>query len=200
MAKLYFIYGAMNSGKSINLLTTSFNYQESGRSPLLLTSSLDKRFGESEIASRIGLKENATAIEESTNLYELYQEISQKKTVDVILCDEINFYTREQINQLADIVDYHDIDVLAYGLRTDFRTNSFEGSQRLLEIADVLREMITMCTCGRKCTMVAKLIDGEMEVEGPQVQVGDAEYTSLCRRCYKKLLREKQLKISRMIQ
>ena len=188
-SKLYFFYGAMGSTKSAQLLTTNFNYKEKGLSTLLLTSGRDDRSGEGIISSRIGLTAHADIIVfNDTNLYFAITktEVNNRCRVDVVLVDEIQFYATEQIDQLGDVVDYLDRPVLCYGLKADFQSHFFPATKRLMEIADTITEIKTICHCGRKATYNARLQDGIMVTEGEQIQTGGNEsYTAVCRRCWK---------------
>lgn len=183
MAKLYFSYAAMNAGKSAILLQAAHNYREQGMSVLLLTSALYKDNPDGSISSRIGISAEATLYETGTDLFNLIQETMAKGRVDAIFVDEAQFLTEPQVWQLARAADHLGVPVLAYGLRTDFQGKLFEGSAALLAIADSLREVRTICECGRKATMVARLSpDGKALTTGDQVSIEKATYISLCRR------------------
>ena len=183
MAKLYFSYAAMNAGKSAILLQAAHNYREQGMSVLLLTSALYKDNPDGSISSRIGISAEATLYETGTDLFNLIQETMAKGRVDAIFVDEAQFLTEPQVWQLARAADHLGVPVLAYGLRTDFQGKLFEGSAALLAIADSLREVRTICECGRKATMVARLSpDGKALTSGDQVSIEKATYISLCRR------------------
>ena len=183
MAKLYFSYAAMNAGKSAILLQAAHNYREQGMSVLLLTSALYKDNPDGSISSRIGISAEATLYETGTDLFNLIQETMAKGRVDAIFVDEAQFLTEPQVWQLARAADHLGVPVLAYGLRTDFQGKLFEGSAALLAIADSLREVRTICECGRKATMVARLgPNGEALTSGDQVSIEKATYISLCRR------------------
>lgn len=184
MAKLYFIYGAMGCGKTIDLLKTAYNYEERGQNVLLFTAARDNRAGVGKIKTRVGLERDAIPITDDMNIYEYV--IKYPKKIDCILVDEINFLKKKHIDDLSDIVDFLDIPVMCYGLRTDFLTNTFEGSKRLLEIADSIQEMKTICECGKKAIINMRISDGKVVTEGKQIFVGGNEsYKSVCRRCYK---------------
>lgn len=184
MAKLYYIYGAMGCGKTIDLLKTAYNYEERGQNVILFTASKDNRAGVGKIKTRVGLERNAIPITDDMNVYEYI--IKYPKKVDCILVDEINFLKKKHIDDLSDIVDFLDIPVMCYGLRSDFLTNTFEGSKRLLEIADSIQEMKTICECGKKAIINMRITDGKVITEGEQIFVGGNEsYKSVCRRCYK---------------
>ncbi len=185
MAKLYFYYSAMNAGKTTKLLQSSFNYKERGMDTLLYTYKFDNRFGESKIASRIGLNENSLTFDKDLDLYE---DIINKKTnkTACVFVDEAQFLTKTQIQQLCKIVDMHNIPVLTYGLRTDFLGEAFEGSKYLLLWADEIIEVKTICHCGRKATMNAKFDSNKNVIRnGQQVDIGGNEkYVALCRKHY----------------
>ena len=182
MAKLYFHYSTMNAGKSTLLLQASYNYRERGMATLLLTAALDDRAGPGRIASRIGIGDDALAFDAGTDLSALIA--ARAAGCACIFIDEAQFLTREQVWQLARVADDLNIPVMCYGLRVDFRGELFPGSAALLALADDLREVRTICHCGRKATMVIRRgADGRAITEGAQVQVGGNEtYVSLCRR------------------
>tara|TARA_X000000368_G_scaffold275302_1_gene218405 strand:+ start:1351 stop:1929 length:579 start_codon:yes stop_codon:yes gene_type:complete len=184
MAKLYFNYSSMNAGKSTMLLQANHNYLERGMKPQIYTSNLDNRFGEGEIVSRIGLKSKANIFSAKTNIYKDILNLNDKSKVDCILIDEAQFLTQKQVTQLGQIVDDLDIPVLAFGIRTDFQGNLFEGSKYLLAWADNLKEIKTVCHCGRKATMVLRVDDkGQVVTDGTQIEIGGEErYVSVCRK------------------
>ena len=194
MAKFYFYYSAMNAGKSTTLLQSSYNYNERGMSPLVLTPQLDNRAGTGKVASRIGLNAEATTFVQSDNLLDRIREVHEASPVHCVLVDEAQFLTKQQVRQLSDVVDDLDIPVLAYGLRTDFQGNLFEGSENLLAWADSLTEIKTICHCGRKATMVLRLgEDGKPLRDGAQVKIGGNEtYMSVCRRHFKEGIATRQ--------
>ena len=194
MAKLYFYYSTMNAGKSTTLLQSNYNYQERGMHPLVLTPQMDNRFGEGKVASRIGLHADALTFTQADNLLELVAQIHQTSTLHCVLVDEAQFLTRRQVRQLSDVVDDLDVPVLAYGLRTDFQGNLFEGSENLLAWADSLSEIKTICHCGRKATMVLRLgEEGKPVRDGAQVKIGGNEtYQSVCRRHFKEGIATRQ--------
>ena len=184
MAKLYFSYAAMNAGKSTILLQASHNYRERGMNTMLLTAKLDDRVGEGRIGSRIGLESAATVFDASSDMTSLVAASHADGKLACVMVDEAQFLTDAQVWQLAAIADDMGIPVMCYGLRTDFQGNLFPGSARLLAVADVLREIRTICHCGRKATMVVRQ-DGNGQVirEGAQIEIGGNErYVSLCRR------------------
>lgn len=188
MAKLYFKYGAMGSSKSAQALITKFNYEELNMSVWLLKPSIDTRDGADIIRSRIGLEAHAQVITPEQNIVEEYRGAGKH---DVIIADEAQFFTPEQIEQLRELVDDEDIPVLCFGLRTDFLTRCFPGSQRLMELADSLTEIKTVCACGRKATVNAR-IDGSGRVitHGSQVLLGGNDsYVAMCHKCWKDKIR-----------
>jgi len=188
MAKLYFYYSTMNAGKSTTLLQSSFNYEERGMKTLLLTAAIDDRFGVGKIASRIGLEADAFLFSDDTNVLDLIQKEQQKRGVDCVMVDESQFLTRDQVFQLSEVADKLGVPVLCYGLRTDFQGNLFEGSQHLLAWADELKELKTICHCGRKATMVIRVDEsGEPIRQGAQKEIGgNDKYVALCRQHFKK--------------
>jgi thymidine kinase len=183
MAKLYFSYAAMNAGKSTILLQAAHNYQERGMRVLLMTSAHYGEAGKGRIVSRIGIESEAALYAKDSDLFAQVKDALGAGRIDALFVDEAQFLTRAQVWQLARIADRLDVPVLAYGLRTDFKGELFEGSAALLGIADSLREVRTICACGRKATMVVRL-DGEGRAlkEGEQVSIGKETYVSLCRR------------------
>jgi thymidine kinase len=184
MAKLYFNYASMNAGKSTVLLQASYNYRERGMRTLLFTAALDDRAGYGRIASRIGLSAAAAPFRPEDDLFSVIAEENMRAPVACVFVDEAQFLEEEQVWQLARVTDRLSIPVMTYGLRTDFRGELFPGSRRLLAIADELREIRTICHCGRKATMVARLdAEGKVMREGAQIDVGGNEkYISYCRR------------------
>lgn len=190
MAKLYFYYSAMNAGKSTVLLQSSYNYQERGMDTLLFTPAIDSRYGAGKIASRLGLMADAVMFGLDVNLFEYAkQALAQNSKLKCVLVDEAQFLTKQHVLQLTDIVDRLDLPVLAYGLRSDFKGEPFEGSQYLLILADNLVELKTICFCGKKATMNARVdADGKIIRTGEQVQIGGNEsYTAMCRKHFKGL-------------
>lgn len=183
MAKLYFKYGAMGSSKSAQALITKFNYEELGMTVWLIKPSIDTRDGNGIIKSRIGLKQTAQVITPEQNIIDEFKKLEQ---CDVIITDEAQFFTPEQIDQLREIVDEEDIPVLCFGLRTDFLTHCFPGSLRLLELADSITEIKTVCSCGRKATVNARIAeDGKIITEGSQVFLGGNDsYIAMCHKCW----------------
>ena len=183
MAKLYFSYAAMNAGKSTILLQAAYNYRERGMEVLLLTSALYKDDEEGHISSRIGIGADAVLYTADTDLYALIGDAMAGHKMSAIFVDEAQFLTKTQAWQLARVADHLNVPVLAYGLRTDFQGELLEGPAALLAIADSLREIRTICECGRKATMVVRRgPDGKALTEGEQVSIAKATYLSLCRR------------------
>lgn len=191
MAKLYFYYSTMNAGKTTTLLQSAYNYHERGMRTLILTPQLDTRAGIGVVASRIGLKAQALAFSGNDDLASLVRQVlASKGSIDCVLVDEAQFLNKAQVWQLTDIVDSLKIPVLAYGLRTDFRGELFEGSQYLLAWADNLIELKTICHSGKKANMVVRVdANGRAVTEGPQVEVGGNErYVSVSRPEFKKIM------------
>lgn len=182
MSKLYFSYAAMNAGKSTVLLQASYNYQERGMHTLLFTSSLYAKTDAGRITSRIGINADALLYGEGDDLYAWINREHRKKKIDCLFVDEAQFLTKDQVWQLARVADRLDLPVLCYGLRTDFRGELFPGAAELLAIADNLREIRTICHCGRKATMVVRqTADGKTLTTGDQVGIEKSMYVSLCR-------------------
>lgn len=184
MAKLYFNYSTMNAGKSTVLLQASHNYRERGMDTYLMTAAVDGRAGEGKIASRIGISEQADTFRPTDNVFAMIEKRLETGPVACVFVDEAQFLSESQVWQLARAVDDLDIPVLAYGLRVDFQGKLFPGSAALLALADEMREVRTICKCGRKATMVIRQDEnGDTITEGAQVQIGGNEtYVSLCRR------------------
>lgn len=193
MAKLYFRYGAMGSGKTIDLLKVAYNYEERNQTVLLFSPAKDNRFGEGKITTRIGLQRNCICVKDDMNLFTYINDMEKKP--DAILVDEAQFFTKAQIIQLSDVVDYFDIPVMCYGLRADFRIEFFPGSAALMAIADSIEEIKTVCECGKKATINMRFVNGLAVVEGDQVVIGGNDtYKSVCRKCYKKyVLKSKKI-------
>jgi thymidine kinase len=184
MAKLYFHFSTMNAGKSTLLLQASYNYRERGMAAYLLTARLDSRAGVGRIASRIGIADEADLFDAETDLYAVCTARLSQGPVACIFLDEAQFLSRAQVWQLARVVDDLNVPVMCYGLRVDFRGDLFPGSAALLALADEMREVRTICHCGKKATMVVRRgPDGKALRDGAQVQIGGNEaYVSLCRR------------------
>ena len=184
MAKLYFYYASMNAGKSTTLLQADFNYRERGQATMLFTAGIDERAGRGVIASRLGVSATATPFDAATDLLACVLDRHAGTPLACVLVDEAQFLSAAQVDQLARLADAHDIPVLCYGLRTDFRGDLFPGSARLLGIADALVEIKSVCTCGRKATMNLRVDDAGGAIgEGAQTDIGGNErYLALCRR------------------
>ena len=183
MAKLYFKYGAMGSSKTANALITKFNYEERGMRVWLIKPAMDNRDGVDVVRSRIGLSANAYAV---TRDADLYCEFAQTSGYHAIIADECQFFTAAQIDQLRRIVDRFDIPVLCFGLRTDFLTHLFEGSRRLFEVADSITEIKTICSCGKKAIVNARIDEnGRVITEGGQILIGGNDaYIAMCHSCW----------------
>ncbi len=184
MAKLYFKYGAMGSSKSAQALITRFNYEELGMTVWLIKPSIDTRDGAATIKSRIGLSAEAKIITPEEDIVAAYRKAGKH---DVIIADEAQFFTPAQIDGLRELVDEDDLPVLCFGLRTDFLTHFFPGAQRLMELADSLTEIKTVCACGRKATVNARIDErGHIVTEGSQVLLGGNDrYIAMCHKCWK---------------
>ncbi len=183
MAKLYFSYAAMNAGKSTLLLQASHNYRERGMQTLLYTSSLYAEMDKRSITSRIGVAAPAELYDQQLDLFQSISRRIEKGPLHCIFVDEAQFLTRAQVWQLARVADRLKLPIMCYGLRTDFQGNLFEGSKELLAIADVLREVRTICECGSKATMVVRMDErGNVLTKGDQVAIGKDVYVSLCRK------------------
>ena len=189
MAKLYFKYGAMGSSKSAQALITKFNYEELGMTVWLIKPAADKRDGETVLRSRVGLESKAEALGPEADVAEL---LLHRGKVDVIIVDECQFMTAEQIDQLRAIVDVYDIPVLCYGLRTDFLSTLFEGSRRLFEVADTITEIRAICDCGAKATTNARIdANGYIVTEGDQLLLGGNDrYMAMCHKCWIRNIQE----------
>ena len=191
MAKLYFKYGAMGSSKSAQALITKFNYEELGMTVWLIKPSVDTRDGADVVKSRIGLSATAQIITPEADIVEEYHKVGRH---DVIIADEAQFFTSAQIDQLRELVDDEDLPVLCFGLRTDFLTHFFPGAQRLMELADSLTEIKTVCACGRKATVNARIDEnGRVTTQGDQVLLGGNDrYIAMCHKCWKDRIRKQQ--------
>ena len=194
MAKLYFKYGAMGSSKTAQALITKYNYEENDMKVWLVKPATDNRDGAAVVRSRIGLMAEAEALAPEADILALFKE----RSPDVVIVDECQFFPPEQIDQFRQIVDELDIPVLCFGLRSDFQTKLFPGSQRLFELADSIQEIKTICDCGSKATVNAR-IDGEGYVitEGAQVVLGGNDcYIAMCHRCWQRAIKEhKKIKL-----
>ena len=192
MAKLYFKYGAMCCSKTAQALITKFNYEERGMKVLLMKPSVDNRDGATIIKSRIGLQAEAVTVPQTQNLYELYKE--KYSDCNVVIVDECQFLAPEQVDDLGDIVIDYNIPVLCFGLATDFTTHLFPGSKRLFEIAESITEIKSVCRCGVKATVNARLDDnGNIVYSGEQVVLGGNDrYVAMCRKCWLKKKKEQE--------
>lgn len=194
MAKLYYKYGAMGCSKTAQALITKFNYEERGMKVLLLKPAIDTRDGETITRSRIGLSASANAVSQSENLYDLYTDFHS--SFNVVIVDECQFLTPQQVDQLGQIVIDYDIPVLCFGLATDFTTHLFPGSQRLFEIAESISEIKSVCKCGAKATVNARMDDnGNIVFKGEQVCLGGNDrYVAMCRKCWLEKKAEQEAK------
>ena len=191
MAKLYFKYGAMGSSKTAQALITKYNYEENDMSVWLIKPSADIRDGAGILRSRIGLQANCEIMTPDTDVYKLFT-LTRKNKCDVVIVDECQFMTPQQIQQLRAIVDDYNVPVICFGLRTDFQTRLFPGSMRLMELADKIQEIKTICDCGSKATVNARIDgNGHIITEGAQVVLGGNDsYIAMCHRCYIQGIRE----------
>lgn len=194
MAKLYFKYGAMGSSKTAQALITKYNYEENDLSVWLLKPSADTRDGQSILRSRIGLEAAVEIVPPETDILQLFRSQRLGKC-DVIIVDECQFLTQEQIDQLRTIVDEHNVPVMCFGLRTDFQTRLFPGSLRLMEVADTIQEIKTICDCGAKATVNARIdASGHIITQGAQVVLGGNDsYIAMCHKCYIRGIRENRV-------
>ena len=190
VAKLYFKYGAMGSSKTAQALITKYNYEENGLNVWLIKPSADTRDGADILSSRIGLEAKVEIIAPATDVYKLF--CRTRKDSDVIIVDECQFMTEEQIDQLRAIVNDYDIPVMCFGLRTDFLTKLFPGSLRLMEVADTIQEIKTICDCGAKATVNARIDEqGHIVTQGAQVMLGGNDsYIAMCHRCWVRGIKE----------
>ena len=185
MAQLFFKYSTMNAGKSIELIKVAYNYEERGKRVFCLTPKVDSRYGEGVIASRVGLQRTAVAISGDMDILEVFMRENEKQPIDCVLVDEGQFLKKHHVEELVEIVDSLNVPVMVYGLKNDFKNELFEGSYYLLVYADKIEEIKTICWCGRKATMVARVEDGKLVKEGKQIIVGGNNmYVSLCRKHY----------------
>lgn len=202
MAKLKFVWGSMSSGKTLKLISTAYNLEENGIQIMVLKPSLDTRDGEGVIKTRAGLERKCVMIDKDVDLYKAiktYRNVlaAQFEVLKWVLIDESQFLTEEQVDQLSDVVDLLGVNVMCFGLRTDFQTKLFEGSKRLFEIADDLEEIKSSCACGEKKTSINARFDenGEIITEGNQIMVGgNDKYKAICRLCWKEKLNKKKNK------
>ena len=192
MAKLYFKYGAMGSSKTAQALITKFNYEERGMKVWLIKPKTDSRDGADTVKSRVGLSSVCTPIDADDDIFNAYT--AEHIEYDVVICDECQFFSEEQIDQLRRIVDELGVPVMCFGLRADFMTRLFEGSRRLFEVADSIAEIKTICECGSKATVNARISDGKVVTEGEQVMLGGNEsYVAMCHKCWKDRIRRERI-------
>lgn len=191
MAKLYFKYGAMGSSKTANALITKFNYEERGLNVWLIKPSIDDRDGAESVRSRVGLEAKAYII---TPEMDIFEEFKKRGDCHVIIADECQFFTPDQIDQLRRVVDLLNVPVLCFGLRTDFLTHLFPGSRRLFEVADSITEIKTICSCGNKAIVNARIDEsGKVVTEGGQILIGGNDsYIAMCHHCWKKAIEEQK--------
>ncbi len=191
MAKLYFKYGAMGSSKTAQALITRYNYEENDLRVWLIKPSADSRDGEAVIRSRIGLEGVAQILSPEADVLEIFR-TEQLGQCDVIIVDECQFLTEEQIDQLRAIVDEHNVPVMCFGLRTDFQCHLFAGSRRLMEVADTIQEIKTICDCGAKATVNARIdSEGHIVTQGEQLFLGGNDsYIAMCHKCWVRGIRE----------
>jgi len=192
MAKLYFRYGAMNCGKSTNLMQVAYNYKERGMESVVIKPGIDTK-GDDKVVSRLGInKKIDIVIKSDTNIYDTIKaRLNNRGPIDCILADEVQFLKKKQIDELFNVAIGLDIPVIAYGLRTDFKMNGFEGSKRILLLAHSIEELKTICRCGKKALFNARKVNGEFVSDGDQVAIdgeNKVEYESLCGKCYNKLI------------
>ncbi len=190
MAKLYYKYGAMGSAKTAQALITKFNYEERGMRVWLIKPALDVRDGDNVIMSRIGVSSECTPIAEDESIVKKFEELNTE--FNCIIADESQFFTTEQIDELREIADNKDIPIICYGLRTDFMTKMFRGSTRLFELADSITEIKTMCACGEKASVNARISEGgKILTSGDKVLLGGNDrYMAMCHRCWKRRIAE----------
>ena len=193
MAKLYFKYGAMGSSKTAQALITKYNYEENDLKVWLIKPSADMRDGETILRSRIGLEASVEIVAPSEDVYACFRD-RQLGHCDVIIVDECQFLEPEQVDQLRAIVDEHNVPVMCFGLRTDFQTRLFPGSRRLMEVADTIQEIKTICDCGAKATVNARIDgDGHIITQGAQVVLGGNDsYIAMCHKCWIRGIRERR--------
>ncbi len=192
MAKLFFRYSAMDAGKTLDLLKVAYNYEDRGQHTLVVTSAIDRRAGDNKVKSRIGFDKEAVSTTTTDNLYDLINTHNQQQKIACVLVDEVHFFSPAQIVELSDVVDYLNIPVICYGLRSDYRGQPFPAASILLATADTLEEVKTICHCGRKANFNMLVRDGVAVKEGDQVVVDDenlkkvdTRYVSVCRRHWK---------------
>lgn len=202
MSKLFYYYGSMASAKTLRLLSTAYNFEEKNVQIMVLKPALDTRDGEGIIRSRAGLERKCVMIDKDMNLYKAikaYKNVlaAQLETLKWVIIDECQFLTEDQVNQLSDVVDFLDVSVMCFGLRTDFKSQLFPGSKRLFELADDIEEIKSTCECGDRKTSINARFDenGEIVTEGSQVEIGGNDrYRAICRKCWKDKVRDKMNK------
>ncbi len=187
MAKLYFYYSSMNAGKTTSLLQSSYNYKERGMNTLVMAPEVDDRYGKGKVTSRIGLETDAVTFRKADNLHDVVERRLEDAPLHCVLIDEAQFLTKDQVFQLGQVTDSLNVPVLAYGIRTDFQGEPFEGSKYLLAWSDNLKELKAICHCGKKATMVVRMDEqGNAVREGSQVEIGGNDrYVSMCRKHFK---------------
>ena len=199
MSKLYFKFGAMASSKTANALMTRFNYEEKGNHVWLIKPDLDNRDDYTDengvrvtvVKSRIGLSAVADVVRRDENIHARFAAIREQQHIDVIICDECQFLTTAQVDQLKYIAEFCDTPVLCFGLRSDFLTQLFEGSKRLFEIADSITEIKSVCRCGKKAIVNARIAGGRVVTEGDQIEIGgNDKYEGMCWGCWQQRIRE----------
>lgn len=193
MAKLFFRYGAMNCGKSTNLMQVAYNYKERGMTSVVIKPAIDTK-GDDQVVSRLGINQKIDLlIMEESDIFKLIKNwLHDKGDIHCLLVDEVQFLKKEQVDQLFNIAIELDVPVIAYGLRTDFKTNGFEGSKRMLLLAHTIEELKTICRCGRKAVFNARKVNGHFVSDGAQVAIdgeNKVEYESLCGQCYHKIIK-----------
>lgn len=185
MAQLYYRYSTMNAGKSLEIIKVANNYEELGKRVMCLVPEVDDRYERDRVTSRMGLSHKAYTVDDDTNIMTLFIEKNMRHQIDCVLVDECQFFRKHHVQELAEIVDSFDVPVLAYGLKNDFKNELFEGSYYFLVYADKIEEIKTICWCGRKATMVARIQDGKIIKQGDQIAIGGNDmYASLCRKHY----------------
>ena len=185
MAQLYFRYSTMNAGKSLEVIKVAHNYEERGKRVLVLAPVMDNKTDNVYVKSRVGLQREAAPILENTNLLSFFMEENERRKISCVIIDESQFLKRHHVEELCEIVDSCNVPVLAYGLKNDFKNELFEGSYYLLAYADKIEEVKTICWCGRKATMVARIQNGKIVKQGDQIMIGGNDlYVSLCRKHY----------------
>ncbi len=187
MAKLYFYYSSMNAGKTTSLLQSSYNYKERGMNTLVMAPEIDDRYGKGKVTSRIGLETDAVTFKKTDNVHDIVERHLEDSPLHCVLIDEAQFLTKDQVFQLGDVTDHLNVPVLAYGIRTDFQGEPFEGSKYVLAWSDNLKELKAICHCGKKATMVVRMDEaGKAVREGSQVEIGGNDrYVSMCRKHFK---------------